>query len=69
MRALLLRDEAGLAENLARQLTIYATGSGHRFSDRAEIKAISQRSQKAGYGIRTLIENVVTSPLFLEIEP
>lgn len=69
LRALLLRDEAGLAENLARQLTIYATGSGHRFSDRAEIKAIAQRSQKAGYGIRTLIENVVTSPLFLEIEP
>ena len=32
-KQLILRDEAQIARNLARQLTIYATGSPVRFSD------------------------------------
>ena len=58
-------DDALLARNLARQLTVYATGAPVSFGDRAEIEAIVQRTSARHYGLRSLIHEVVQSPLFL----
>ena len=62
--ALLLEDERKPARNLAEQLTVYATGARIRFSDRAEIAAILDRSKASDYGVRTIIHEIVQSPLF-----
>ncbi len=63
-KALLLADERKLARNLAEQLTVYATGARIRFSDREEIAAILDRSKASDYGVRTIIHEIVQSPLF-----
>ena len=63
-KALLLADERKLARNLAEQLTVYATGARIRFSDRKEIAAILDRSKVSAYGVRTIIHEIVQSPLF-----
>lgn len=36
-----------------------------RFSDQPEIEAILQRAAPGRYGLRTLVHEVVQSPLFL----
>ncbi len=66
LKALLLTDERQLARNLARQLTIYATGAPIRFSDRAAIERILDRARASQYGVRTLIHEIVQSELFLQ---
>jgi len=67
-RKLLLEDQEQLARNLARQLSIYATGRGYRFSDREAIDAIVADSRSSQYGIRRVIEAVVLSPLFTQTD-
>ena len=64
-KRLLLDNEAQLARNLARQLTVYATGAPVRFGDRAQIEKILQRTQAGHYGVRALIHELVQSDLFL----
>ena len=64
-KRLVREEDALLARNLVRQLLIYATGSPVRFSDRPEIEAILQRAASRRYGLRTLVHEVVQSPLFL----
>jgi len=64
-KRLLVENEAQLARNLAKQLTVYATGAPVRFSDRAAIEKILQRSRPSHYGVRTLIHELVQSDLFL----
>ncbi|MEI6232407.1 MAG: DUF1592 domain-containing protein [Planctomycetota bacterium] len=66
LKALLLKNEAQLAQNLVQQLTVYATGAPVQFADRPAVQAILDRSKADGYGIRTLIEELVQSPLFRE---
>jgi hypothetical protein len=63
-KQLLLKDEAQIARNLAKQMTIYATGAPVRFSDRATIEEILQKSRVSRYGVRTLIHAIVESELF-----
>jgi hypothetical protein len=58
-------DDALLARNLARQLTVYATGAPVSFGDRAVIETIVQRTSAQGYGLRSLIHELVQSSLFL----
>lgn len=65
LKKLLLSDERAIARNLISQLTVYATGSPVRFSDREKIERILDASAASGYGVRTLIRNLVTSDLFL----
>lgn len=60
----LLEDEAQIARNLVRQLVVYATGAPVRFSDRAEVEAILGRARAGGYGVRSLVHEVVQSGLF-----
>jgi len=64
-KRLVREDDALLARNLARQLTVYATGAPVSFGDRAEIERIVQRTSARRYGLRSLIHEVVQSPLFL----
>ncbi len=45
-------------------LVTYATGAIVTFDDRAETTAILQRAQPHHYGLRTLVHELVQSPLF-----
>jgi hypothetical protein len=63
-KRLLREREADVARNLARQLTIYATGAPVRFIDRAEIERMLAATQPGGYGLRALVHAVVQSELF-----
>ena len=64
LRQLLLTDEEQLARNLVTQLAIYATGAAPRFADRPVIEAILGRSRASGFGVRTLIHELIQSELF-----
>ena len=64
LRELLLKDEDALARNVARQLMIYATGAGVRFSDREAIDAIVAKTKASKHGMRSLVQEVVASELF-----
>jgi Protein of unknown function (DUF1585) len=65
LKRLLLQDEPQLARNLARQLVVYATGAPIQFSDRPELEKILAQSRTKGYGVRTIIREIVQSDLFL----
>jgi hypothetical protein len=64
LRRLLAADPDALARNLIRQLLIYATGAGLRYSDRAEVEAILFRVAARKYGLRSLLEEVAVSRIF-----
>ena len=53
-----------LLRNLAQQLAVYATGRPLAFSDRPALDALVTRTEQAGGGIRTLVHELVQSPLF-----
>lgn len=65
-KRLLLTDELQVARNLARQLVTYATGASVRFGDRPALEQILSRARPGGYGVRTLICEIVQSELFRE---
>jgi hypothetical protein len=65
LKQLLLKNQEQLARNLVRQLIIYATGAPIQFSDRPQIAKMLADSGKTGYGVRTLIHEIVQSDLFL----
>jgi hypothetical protein len=65
LKRLLLADERQLARNLARQLTIYATGAPIRFADREPIEQILDRASSSHYGVRSLVHELVQSELFM----
>lgn len=64
LRTLLLHDEDALARNVARQLMIYATGAGIRFSDRAAIDEIVAKTKATRHGLHSMVQEVVASELF-----
>jgi hypothetical protein len=57
-------DSTRLLQNLAEQLAVYAIGRSGRFSDRAAIQEVVRRTQSHGGGVRTLIHELIHSPLF-----
>lgn len=63
-KRLLIEDEATVARNLAKQLTVYATGAPVRFVDRPAIEDILARAKASRYGVRTMVHEVVHSELF-----
>ena len=65
LKKLLLADEAAVARNLARQLTIFATGAPISYSDRTKIDQILQRTAANQYGVRSILEGIIQSDLFL----
>ncbi len=64
-KRLLLADETQIARNLARQLAVYATGAPVRFSDRAQIERIIEGAKAQQYGVRSLVDRLIQSDLFL----
>ena len=64
-KRLLLTEETQVARNLAKQLATYATGAPVRFSDRAAIEKILERTRAGGHGVRALVHAIVQSELFL----
>jgi hypothetical protein len=65
LKICLASDPDQLARNLAKQLTVYATGAAIRFSDRPALAKILAENRKANYGMRELIHEIVQSDLFL----
>jgi len=64
-RKLLLDDVRPIARDLASQLLIYATGAPVGFADRGGIDQILEKSAASRYGLRSLIHEIVQSPMFL----
>jgi hypothetical protein len=58
------QEEQTVARNLARQLATYATGAPISFADRTQIDEILQKTRGSGYGVRSLVHNIVQSNLF-----
>ena len=64
-QALVLEKPEVLATNMARQFVMYATGGEIRYSDRREIDRIVAQTCSSDHGIRSLIDAIVLSELFL----
>lgn len=63
-RLLLLRDKDQLARALTTKLLTYSTGGAPTKADRPEIEAIVARIKEKGYGLRTLVHEIVQSASF-----
>ena len=63
-KEILVRKPELIARNVANHLVTYATGASISFSDREHIEAIVAASAKHGFGLKTLIHEVVKSRLF-----
>ena len=63
-KQLLVQDVDRFAEAFVEQLATYALRRVMTIDDAAQIKAIAAASQKDGYKLRTVIENLVLSELF-----
>jgi hypothetical protein len=64
-KKLLLANSNQIVEALAGNLVTYSTGAGISFADRFTVEEIAAKTQKEGGGLRTLIHQIVQSPLFL----
>ena len=64
-QSLVLRQPDALAANMVRQLLMYATGSEPHYSDRREITLILAQTKPGNHGLRSLIDAIVQSDLFL----
>jgi hypothetical protein len=64
LKNLLLADPRQIARNFVDQLICYGTGAAVRFGDRPQVEAILDRAEPSGYGVRTLIHELVQSDLF-----
>ena len=64
LKQALLKDERGIARNLAKQLITDATGAPPSFADRPEVERILDAARADGYGVRSLVHQVVQSRLF-----
>jgi len=54
-----------LAANMVRQFLMYGTGSEPHYSDRREVERILADTRSKNYGLRSLIDAIVQSELFL----
>jgi len=63
-QALMAADKDALLANLARQFAVYGTGRGTSFGDRTDVAALVAATNRQGGGVRTLLNELVESPLF-----
>lgn len=64
LRSMLAADPERLARAFLLHLTSYATGAPESFADRRVAGEILSRAKPSGYGMRTLIRELVSSDLF-----
>ncbi len=64
LKKLLVQDEALIARNLVRQLTIFATGAPVQFCDREAVEKILDTEKGSQYGVRSIVHAIVQSDLF-----
>jgi hypothetical protein len=64
LQEILAANPERLLGNLTEQLATYAAGREMTFTDRDEVATIVERTQKSGGGIRTLLHELVQSPIF-----
>ena len=62
---ILLEQKDQIAKNLIQKVIIYATGAEIQFADREVVDEILQKVRSQGYGLRSLIHEVVSSRIFL----
>lgn len=65
LKKVLLADKKQIARCVTEKLLTYATGAGVEFADRPAIDALLKKASEKDYGLRTLIHEVVQSPVFL----
>jgi hypothetical protein len=63
-KELLLEEPRAVARNLVGQLVTYATGAPVEFADRRAVEAVLDKTADSRYGVRSLIHEIVQSPLF-----
>jgi len=63
-KSLLLQDKDQLARALTVKLLTYATGGAPRRDDRKDIEEIVGRARESGFGLRTLVHEIVQSKSF-----
>jgi len=60
----LLNSKEQIARNVLSKLITFSTGSEIQFADRDEVERILKETESDGYPLRSLIRQVVASPLF-----
>jgi hypothetical protein len=63
-KRLLLEDKDQLARNLAEKLIAYSTGAAPATTDKPQVEAIVRNLRDKNYGFRSLIHEIVQSPVF-----
>jgi hypothetical protein len=63
-RALVAADPDRLAESLAGHLLVYGTGGELSFADRETVAAIPKAAAKQDHGLKSILLEVITSPVF-----
>jgi mono/diheme cytochrome c family protein len=65
-KQILLKDKTQVARNLTERLITYATGAAPQPADQAAVDAIVRSVGDKGYGLRSLVHEVVQSRVFLQ---
>jgi hypothetical protein len=63
-RELLRKREHLVCENVAHQLATFALGRAPGFAEREPLKAIATKARTSGTGMRTLVLDLISSPVF-----
>jgi hypothetical protein len=66
LQTLLAENDRDLARAFVGHLVHYGTGVDISFSERAEVESILERAKASQYGVKTLLTEVITSPLFMK---
>lgn len=64
-RGLVAADPAPLARNVAEKLLVYGTGAPIEFAERELVEQLVARTADDEYGLRSIVHEVVSSPIFL----
>jgi hypothetical protein len=64
-KRLVLQDKEQIVRCLTEKLLVYGTGGSIRFADAPHIDEIVARAREKNYGLRSLLHEVVRSPIFL----
>lgn len=64
-RKLVAAEPRKLAANVAEKMLAYGTGAPISFADREVVEAIADEAAGDGFGLRSILHAVVTSPVFL----